>query len=138
MSLLDLTEILDEIEDSQEPTTAGKGTEQKLRIINVNGGVSDKNNCEWFSPVFEVMDAPLVKEFNTFFWVPDKEKLDPKQYARSLYDIKVFAKCFGLDLSVAIDYNDDLPGKTGWAILGLKKSEDYGEQNTVKKFILPQ
>jgi len=138
MSLLDLTGILDEIEDSQAPTTAGKGTEQKLRIINVNTGVSDKNKCAWFMPMFEVVDAPLVKEFNTFFWVPDKDKLEPKQYARTCYDIKVFAQCFGVDISVPIDYNDDLPGKEGWAILGIQNSDDYGEQNTIKKFILPQ
>ena len=138
MSLLDLTGILDEIEDSEAPTVAKKGTEQHLRIVSVNGGVSDKNNCEWFMPMFEVVDAPLINEFNTFFWVPDKDKLTPKQYARTLYDIKVFSTAFGIDLSQPLDYEDDMPRKQGWAIVGIKKSEEYGEQNTIKTFITPK
>ncbi len=138
MSLLDLSGIIDEVEDAQEPTVAGKGTEQKLRIVSVNGGIAGKKDCEYFSPNFEVVDAPLVKGFNQFFWVPDKEKLDPKQYARALWDIKVFAECFGIDLSKPLDYEDDLPGLTGWAILGIKKSEEYGEQNNIRKFITPK
>lgn len=138
MSLLDLTSIIDEIEDAQEPTVAAKGSEQKLRIISVSGGLAGKNDCEYFSPTFEVVDAPLVKGFNQFFWVPDKGKLDPKQYARALWDISVFAKAFNIDLARPLDYEDDLPGLTGWAILGIKKSEEYGEQNNIRKFITPK
>jgi len=142
MSLLDLTEIADEIEDAEEPTIAENNSEQQLRIISVNGGSTNNKGtgqeAEWFSPVFEVLDAPLMKEFNSFFWVPNKENLSPKQYARALFDIKIFAQAFGIDLTRPLDYEDDLPGCTGWAILGVKKSEEYGEQNTVRKFITPK
>jgi hypothetical protein len=137
MSLLDLTSIIDEVEDAQEPTIAKDGSEHKLRIVSVRSGIAGTNNAEYFSPVFEVIDAPLVKEFSDFFWVPDKEKLNPKQYARSLWDIRVFAKGFGIDLSRPLDYEDDLPGLTGWAILGTKTDKTYGEQNTIRKYILP-
>ena len=138
MSLLDLTGIIDEINDAEEPTYLEKGTEANLRIVSVRTGTSDKNGCDWFSPMYEVMDHPLAMEFNSFLWAPDKDKLTPKQYARALYDIKVFAKAFGIDLSKPIDYEDDLPGNTGWAILGVQKDEEYGDRNTIGKFIAPK
>ena len=118
MSLLDLAHMIDEIEDAQEPTIAEKGSEQHLRIISVRTGLAGEYDCEYFSPVFEVIDAPLVKEFSCFLWVPTKDKLSAKAFARSLYEIKIFAQCFKLDLSRPIDYEDDLPGREGWAILG--------------------
>ncbi len=138
MSLLDLTSVIDEIEDAQEPTIADDGSEQKLRIVSVRGGNAGQYDCEYFSPVFEVVNAPLVKEFSSFFWVPTKDRLSEKAYARSLWEIKIFAKAFGIDFSRPFDYEDDLPGLTGWAVLGTKKSEEYGEQNTIRKFISPK
>lgn len=138
MSLLDLAHMIDEIEDAQEPTIAEKGAEAHLRIVSVRGGAAGEGNCEYFSPVFEIIDAPNMKEFSTFLWVPTKDRLSEKAFARSLYEIKVFAQAFKLDLSKPIDYEDDLPGLTGWAILGTKDSEEYGKQNTISKFITPK
>lgn len=138
MSLLDLTDLQGEIEGAEEPTVAESGTEQKLRIISVRGGTAGLNNCEYFSPLYEVSDAPMVKEFSDFFWVPDRDKLTEKQYQRSLYAIKVFAEAFNVDLSRPIDYEDDLPGHKGWAIVGVKRSDEYGEQNTIRKYITPK
>jgi len=137
MSMLDLTQKVDEIEDSQEPTVADSGTEAKLQIISVNGDY-DKNGNEYFMPVFEVVDAPMVKEFTDFFHVPDEEKLTAKQYARSLNKIKNFVKAFGIDITRPIDYEDDLPGSIGWAILGIRRDDEYGEQNTVRRYVLPK
>jgi hypothetical protein len=138
MSMLDLTGILDDIEGAEEPTIAEKDTEHKLRIVSVRGGEAGSNGCEYFSPVFEVMNAPMVKEFSTFLWVPTRDKMSEKQYARSCYELKMFADAFEIDLSRPIDYEDDLPGREGWAILGIKKSDEYGEQNTIKKYIIPR
>jgi len=142
MSLLDLTGMIDEIEDAPEPTVADSGTEHKLRIISCRGGEAHSKNsgrdCEYISPVFEVPDAPLVKEFSTFLWIPEKKKLTEKDYARALSDFRIFIKCFGIDISQAFEYQDHLPGHVGWAILGIKDNDEYGEQNTIRKFILPQ
>ena len=138
MNLLDLTGLQGEIEDAPEPTVAKAGTEQKLRIISVREGEAGEGNCPYFSPVYEVVDAPMVKEFNDFFWVPEKDKLSEKQYQRALYAIKVFTKCFEIDISRPIDYEDDLPGHVGWVIVGTRKSDEYGEQNTVRRYIAPK
>ena len=134
MSMLDLTKKADEIMDAQDPTVAESGTEHKLRIISVREGFAGQNDCPYISPVFECMDNPLVKEFSSFLWVPDETKLTEKQYARSLSEFKNFCKAFDIDLSKPLDCEDDLPGHEGWAILGIKKDDEYGEQNTIRKF----
>lgn len=138
MSMLDLSGVMDDIEGAEEPTIAEVGEEYKLRIISVRGGEAGKENCEYFSPVFEVVGAPMVKEFSDFFWVPSRNKLSEKQFARACYALKVFAAAFEIDLTSPLDYEDDLPGCEGWAILGSKKDEQYGEQNTIRKYIVPK
>ena len=136
MSMVDYTAMIDDIENAPEPTCLESGTEAQLRIISVNTGVSDKNDCGWFAPVFEVLDNPLVKEFNTFFWELEKDKLTDKQYQRGLSDLSKFVKAFNIDLSRPIDWGEDLIGKTGWAILGVKKDDEYGDKNTIRKFVV--
>jgi len=142
MSMLDLTEQMDDIEGAEEPTVAEAGEEYKLRIIGCREGERvDKNtgnDLKYFSPLFEIADAPMVKEFSGFFDIPNKGNMTEKQYKRSLYAIKVFAKAFDLDLARPIDYEDDLPGLEGWAILGTKTDDTYGEQNTIRKYIVPR
>ena len=140
MSMLDLTDQMDEIEGAEEPTIAEIGEEYKLRIIGCREGERiDKttgHELKYFAPLFEVVDAPMVKEFSGFFDIPNKKEMTEKQYKRSLYAVRVFAECFGIDLARPIDYEDDLPGLEGWAILGSKISDDYGEQNTIRKYIV--
>jgi len=135
MSLIDYSDMEKEIEESQDPIVLPKGSEVKFRIIDVQTGTSDKNDCDWYAPIFDVPDQPLVKEFRDFFWVLDKKKLTPKQYAYGLNDFKKFKKCIGLNISKPFDPEDDLPGMEGWAILDTKKDDKYGEQNTIDKYI---
>lgn len=135
MSMIDLTGMLDEIENAEEPKVLKSGSEYKLRIISVRGGEAGQGNCEYISPVFEVPSEPLAKEFSTFLWVPDKESLSEKQFVRALNDFKKFIKAFSIDISKPLDYEDDLPGHEGWAILGTKNSDEYGEQNTIRSFV---
>lgn len=129
----DYSDLADDIENSQEPTVLEAGSEVKVRIIDVNTGVSDKNGCHWVMPVFDVPDQPLIKEFNYFMWELEKDKLKPKQYERGLNHFKNFAKAFGLDYSRPFEW-EDLIDLEGWVIVGVKKDEEYGDKNTVKKF----
>jgi hypothetical protein len=132
--MLDLTNIKDEIENAEEPKVLDAGEEYELRIIAVNTG-TDKNDRDYFMPVFEVPSEPMAKEFTDFFTIPDRNKMTEKDYKRAIYKIKTFAQAFDLDLSRPIDYEDDLIGLTGWAILGVRKDDTYGEQNTIRKYI---
>lgn len=138
MSLVDYSDIQGDIQDAPEPKVLDAGTEVKVRIIGARTGVSDKNDCSWFMPTYDVPDEPMVKEFNDFFWDLDREKLTDKEYQRALYKFKIFAAALGIDYSRPLDWEDDLPGHEGWLIVGIKKSEEYGEQNTVRKYVAPR
>ena len=136
MSLVDYTEMEEEISDAPEPKILPIGVEVKARIVSVNTGVSDTNDCVWYMPVFDIPDDPMVIEFNDFFWELDREKLDKKQLTRGMYDFKIFAACFGIDYSKPFSWVDDLPGKEGWMILGQRKDDEFGDKNTVKKYVV--
>lgn len=135
MALTDYSDLEQEITDAPEPKILPAGTEVEVRIISVRSGISDKNDCKWYQPVFDVPDDPMVIEFNDFFWELDREHLDPKQFARALNDFRNFAAAIDLDYSRPFSWEDDLTGKTGWAILGVKKDDTYGDGNTVKKYV---
>lgn len=136
MALTDYSDMESEIRDAPEPKLLSKGSEVLARIISVQKGVSDTNDCTWYQPVFDVPDDPLVVEFRAFFWELDREKLTAKQFARALSEFQKFATCFSLDYSRPFDWEDDLPGLTGWVILGFKKDDEYGDKNTIKKFVV--
>ena len=140
MALIDYSDMEQEILDAQEPTVLPKGTEVKVRIIQVRQGTSEKNGNDYLMPLYEVLGdgMEMVKEVSDFLWVLDKEALSAKEYARALDQFKKFAKCFGIDLSRPFDPEEDLVGLEGWIIVGLRKSDEYGEKNTVSKYILPR
>jgi hypothetical protein len=136
MALTDYSDLEKEISSAPEPKTLARGTEVKVRIISVREGISDKNDCRWYQPVFDVPADPMVTEFNDFFWdLSDaKGKIEDKQYQRTLNKFKNFAKAFRLDYSRPFSWADDLIGLEGWIIVGVRKSDDYGDQNTISKY----
>ena len=138
MALTDYSDLANDIDGAEEPTTLKAGTEVNARIISVRSGVSDKNDCTWYMPTFDIPTDPMVSEFNDFFWELDQTKLTAKEFARGLYKFQQFASAFGIDYSRPFDWEDDLTGKVGWMILGVRKSEEWGEQNTVKKYVAPR
>ena len=136
MSLADYSDLEKEISEAPEPTTLPRGSEVKARIISVRDGISDKNDAQWYMPVFDVPAEPMVMEFSDFFWdLADRDKLDEKSQARSMRKFKVFAEAFGLDYSRPFSWEDDLVGLEGWVILGVRKTDEYGDQNTVSKYV---
>ena len=136
MALTDYSELEQEIKDAPEPKVLPTGSEVKARIISVNSGVSDTNDCKWYAPLFDVPEDPMVIEFNSFFWELDREKLTEKQFARALKEFQKFASAFGLDYSRPFSWEDDLVGLEGWMILGIKKDDTYGDKNSVKKYVV--
>ena len=136
MALTDYSDIEKEIADAPESSILPKGSEVKARIIGMRGGISDKNNAQWYQPVFDIPTEPLAKEFNDFFWdLADRDKLDEKSAARSMRKFRLFAEAFGLDYSKPFDWEEDLIGLEGWIILGVKKDDEYGDSNTVSKYV---
>jgi hypothetical protein len=134
--LTDYSDLEKEISEAPEPKVLPKGSEVKARIITVRTGISDKNGARWYQPVFDVPKDPLALEFSDFIWdLADKDKIEDKPYARNLNRFKNFALAFGIDFSKPFDWEESLVGLEGWVILGVRSSDDYGNQNTVSKYL---
>jgi len=144
MALTDYSKMEGEIANAPEPTALKKGTEVRARIISVRTGVVEKDDSDYigisyFSVSYDAPDEPLAKEFSDFFWdlcdIEMLKSISEKTAVAAMRKFRNFADAFGLDYSRPFDLEDDLPGKTGWLIVGVKKSDEYGEQNTVSKYI---
>lgn len=134
--LTDYSDLEEEISEAPEPKVLPRGSEVKARIIAVREGISDKNDAQWYMPVFDIPAEPMVIEFNEFMWdLADRDKLDPKAAQRALNKFKNFAKAFDLDYSRPFSWTDDLVGLEGWVILGVKKDDEYGDKNTISKYV---
>ena len=146
MALTDYSKMESEITNAPEPTALKKGTEVRARIIGVRTGIVEKDESDYvgisyFSVSYDAPDEPLAKEFNDFFWdLCDVEKLkgiSEKTAIGAMRKFRTFAEAFGLDYGRPFDLEDDLPGKTGWLIVGVKHSDEYGDQNSVQKYLAP-
>ena len=142
--LTDYSSMEKDIADVAEPTVIKKGTEVRARIISVRTGIvekpeSDYDGISYFSVSFDAPDEPLAKEFSDFFWdLSDRDKIaqvSEKALLGAMRKFRNFADAFGLDYSRPFDLEDDLPGKSGWLIVGIKSSDEYGDQNTVQKYL---
>ena len=117
-----------------EPITVAPG-EWEIRIT---GGIidTDKNSHPYFMPYFEIPSEPHAKDFSDFFGLPYEGK-DEKELNNDNWKLECFKKCFGLG-DGRFSIRNDLPGLTGWAILGSRENAEYGKQNTIKKYVLPK
>jgi len=119
--------------DSIEPRAEAAG-ENKLKIINAEIN-TDKNGHPYFFPRFEIVDKPYSKDFTKFHGLPHEDMTD-KQLNAAKNGLDQFKKCFGLPegkLSLT-----GMIGLEGWAILGMKEDQEYGEQNYIRKYIAPK
>jgi len=121
--------------DSQEPTTVEPG-EYKIRITGFrkdNEGkvirTSEAGN-KFFITVFDIPDEEFSKGLSKMFMVPTPE-MEPKRLNAVKWDLECFKRAFGL---AEINFSN-MVGKEGYAILGVSHSEQYGNQNEVKKFV---
>jgi len=130
MSIIDLT--TDNIGDTPEPVVVEGDSEYKLRIVACNMD-TNKNDMPYILPRFEIVDEPLSKEFTRYLALPHKDMTDKKLNSTKLM-LKRFFEAFGIDPNSPIDV-EDLVGLEGWAILGVENSEQYGDQNYIKRFV---
>ena len=147
MSLTDYSKLEGEIKNAPEPTTLKKGTEVKARIIAVRTGVVEKEESaytgiSYFSVTFDVPDEPNVKEFSDFFWdLVDIDKIrniSEKASFSAIRHFRNFAESFSIDYSRPFNLEEDLFGKKSWLIVGIKRSDEYGDQNIVQKYVSPK
>lgn len=138
MTMSDYSDLEKEIENAPEPKILPAGSEVKARIILVNSGVSEKNDAKWYTPVFDIPSETLAPSFSDFFWdLLDENKIEPKQVQAAKRQYRMFGEAFDIDWSRPLSWEDDLPGKEGWMILGIQKdkSGEYPDKNKVQKYV---
>ena len=133
MSLVDYSDLEQEIMDMPEPITLPRGSEVKLRIINHTEGEGEYG--VWHLLTFDIPSEPYAKEIRKFMSDPiGANNASEKIKQRVFNTFKYFVSCFKVDLGQPLDW-DTLIGLEGWCILGVKKDDEYGEQNTISKFV---
>ncbi len=121
--------------NAPEITIAEGGREYNITWLGGIIGV-DRNDHPYFMPRFEVVEEPYMKDFTDFLGLP-YEGISEKDHAQVLDKLSKFKACFGIPLDARIDIENG-PPLTGWAILGAKDDPEYGEQNTLRKYIAPK
>ena len=139
MSFLDV-----DTTDAKEPTAVPGDQEYKLRIVSyIEKEVDGKLEKVWLTrngnpcmmPIFEIPNEPDAKDFNHYIGLPHDE-MSEKEKRQALWKLKQFKLAFNIpDGRVNLD---DTIGNEGYAILGLREDPESGEQNFIKKFIVPK
>lgn len=124
MAFLDMN-----FDDVVEPTVAPADAEYELRILDVKEG-NDKNGNPYLMPRFEVIDVVGAKDFSYFLGLPN-DSMDAKRLNACKWRLKTFMDAFKIEYS---SDPQDWVGQTGWAILGVEETDQYGEQNYIKRF----
>ena len=146
MSLVDYSNLEEEIKNVPEMAILPAKTEARLRIVKVDHGVVEDEaketyGAEYNMVTFDVPDEPNAPMFNHFMWdlAGAKDKLSEKQYMDALRGFKDFAEAFNIDYSRPFEW-DEFVNLEGWAIIGIKKdkSGEYPDQNKVMSFVVPK
>ena len=140
MSFLDI-----DTSDAVEPSCVPGDIEYKVRIIayrekedeegKLNKILINQNGEPYISPIFEIPSEPTSKDFNTYIPLPHDE-MDPKTLAKAKWRLEEFKRCFNIPQG-RVDLANTI-GNEGYVILGLKEDPQYGEQNFIKKMIVPK
>lgn len=116
--------------DAIEPKAVAAG-EYKIKIVNVSID-TDKNGHPYMLPRFEVVGEPAAKDFTQFLRLPHDE-LSEKQLNAAKWNLSQFKQAFGMgEGKISLD---EMMGLEGWAILGVREDEEFGQQNTLRKYI---
>ena len=132
MSTIDPSEW--NLEDSQEPYALKDGTEALLRVIEVRKLTRDDGDTEYYVVRLEVPTEPFSKEITDFLDIPSRG-LNAKRLNAARQKMLNFSQSFGFDMSRPFDPSEDWVGLEGWCILSLAKSDLYGEQNRISKYL---
>lgn len=125
MGFLDL-----DLDSAVEPKAVPGDMEYELRILEVKEG-TDKNGNPYIMPRFEIPSVPEAKDFTKFFGLPGSND-DAKKTNQKLWSLKAFCQAFSIDHKTDVT---EWVGHSGWAILGVEATEQYGEQNYIKRFV---
>lgn len=128
------------LNDVVEPRTVSGGEEYRLRILDVkrddqdnNRLPTDKNGYRYLMPIFEIPDEIGARNFNHYIRLPSDD-MSSKEKNDAKYRIKQFLECFDFDPDNPPEL-DGIGGAEGYAILGERSDPEYGDQNTIRRFV---
>jgi len=134
--LSDYSDMEQEIRDTPPIRVLPRGTEVKVRIIQVIPGEGDFGR--YYRIRLDIPTEPAAPEITKFINdVGDAKKSgDETNKQKAFRTFDAFTKAFSIDISRPFDWETDLDGLEGWAILGVKKDDEYGDKNTISKFVV--
>lgn len=125
-----------QVDDAVEPHVVAADEEYRLRIVGGHVTKSDKGT--FLIVRFEVKDDPYSKEFTNVYSV-DFNGMSAKQANDAKWRLaQLFKACKFNYRGGALDPDEDLKGLELSAVLGIKTQEEFGDQNYIKKLILPR
>lgn len=111
--------------------------EYRLVIYDARIGRKTPESQAYLLVRFDIPDITNAKDVTHVMMLPDPSKEDAKQVNKRKLQIRELMQAIGLDWSGRIDL-DAMKGMECWAILGLEESEEYGEQNRIRRFVTGQ
>lgn len=135
MSLLDFN-----VTDVPDQTVLPQGQHQlEVARAEVRQQKPEKGQSEFLMLTLVPTEDPNAKEITHVLMLPDEtvNERDNNNRARRL---KEFIKAFGISAYTVADIkaaaaNDSLVGASGFGVLAIESSEEYGEQNRVQRFL---
>lgn len=118
--------------DVPEPQPVAAG-EYVIRIIRAEVKPRTKGQGTMLALTFDLPGEGDTKLVNHWLMLPDTAE-DETSENRVLRNLKAFGEAFDVDFEAGIEV-DDLLRKEGKAILSVETSDEYGEQNRIKRFL---
>ena len=120
------------VKDVREPQPVAAG-EYTVRIIRAEVKPRSNGQGTMLALTFDLPGEGDAKLVNHWLMFPDTAT-DEASTNRVLRNLKAFGEAFDVDFEAGIEV-DELLRKEGKAILSVETSEEYGEQNRVKRFL---
>lgn len=111
--------------------------EGEYHLLLVSAEIKDqkpeKGSGRFLQATMEVMDDPNAKLISHVMMLPSEDDNDRKKNNR-LRAIGDFLKAFSIPSSGSVNFAQ-YEGNMGWAVLRVETSDDYGDQNKIRRFI---
>lgn len=124
------------LEDTPELTTVEDG-EYKVRCEDASFHESKAGNKS-VRLVLTVPEVPEAETIYEYLTIPNPEKHDERTIIRMKNAIKDACEAFGVPFDARGFDIEHFEGAQAWAVLGEQESEEYGTQNTVRRFVTEQ
>ncbi len=119
--------------DNIKPDVLEAPGEHKMRVEAAEQ-VTSKNGNLYLNLRMSFVDNDDAEQVYRIMMIPDDQDADEKKVKRWKKDFIAFFAAFDIEFSGSLDL-DSVVGQEGWCIIGLENDEEYGDRNTVKKFV---